>query len=131
MALIPATGGVFSVYLTYKDHNAASNAEAQQVLLWDRKAEGGFPETKILKQRLRNHIEPEKKLGHSDTPSSKATGTAGTKDEQVEKVSTSAGAVSAGSVSVSSDPLVEEATASSVPDPVPDGGKGQECEDCR
>ena len=29
-------------------------------------------EAKILKQRLRNHIEPEKNLGHSDTPSKKA-----------------------------------------------------------
>ncbi|KAF2771043.1 hypothetical protein EJ03DRAFT_249549, partial [Teratosphaeria nubilosa] len=66
MALIPATGGTFTVYLTYRPDAAA---EAQEVLLWDRKAEGGFPETKILKQRLRNHIEPEKKLGHSDTPS--------------------------------------------------------------
>jgi len=36
--------------------------------LWDRKTDGGFPEAKILKQRLRNHIEPERNLGHSDTP---------------------------------------------------------------
>lgn len=53
-------------------------------LLWDRKVrqkrtvqlsvgllkklqtEGGFPELKVLKQRLRNVIQPEKDLGHSD-----------------------------------------------------------------
>lgn len=40
--------------------------EMQTVLLWDRKAEGGFPETKVLKQRVRDHIEPKKDLGHSD-----------------------------------------------------------------
>ncbi|EMC94613.1 hypothetical protein BAUCODRAFT_60042, partial [Baudoinia panamericana UAMH 10762] len=68
IALIPATGGIFTVYLT---HQSEAASEVQQILLWDRKAEGGFPETKILKQRLRNHIEPDKKLGHSDTPSSK------------------------------------------------------------
>lgn len=72
IALIPATGGIFTVYLTY--HPRASSGDelkAQEVLVWDRKAEGGFPETKILKQRIRNHIEPEKNLGHSDTPASK------------------------------------------------------------
>jgi hypothetical protein len=38
----------------------------KQVLLWDRKAEGGFPETKVLKQRLRDQIDPSRDLGHSD-----------------------------------------------------------------
>jgi len=37
-------------------------------LLWDRKAEGGFPETKVLKQRVRDHLDPGRNLGHSDTP---------------------------------------------------------------
>lgn len=50
----------------------ADGAQVQEVLIWDRKAEGGFPETKVLKQRVRNHIEPEKDLGHSDKPSNKA-----------------------------------------------------------
>lgn len=69
IALIPVTGGVFNVLLTYKP---TASGEVEQTLIWDRKAEGGFPETKILKQRIRNCIEPEKNLGHSDTPSSKA-----------------------------------------------------------
>jgi len=36
-------------------------------LLWDRKTEGRFPEMKELKQRVRDHIAPERELGHSDT----------------------------------------------------------------
>ncbi|KAF4619109.1 hypothetical protein D9613_005592 [Agrocybe pediades] len=36
------------------------------ILAWDRKVEGGFPELKILKQRIRDHIQPGKSLGHSD-----------------------------------------------------------------
>ena len=57
--------------------------EAEKVLIWDRKAEGGFPgmmtdircilyvltvgtETKVLKQRVRDHIDPNRDLGHSD-----------------------------------------------------------------
>ena len=34
--------------------------------IYDRKTEGGFPEIKELKQRLRDNINPEKNLGHSD-----------------------------------------------------------------
>jgi selT/selW/selH-like putative selenoprotein len=73
VALIPATGGLFTVHLTYKPVGEAegSDVQTQEVLLWDRKAEGGFPETKILKQRVRNHIEPGKDLGHSDKPANK------------------------------------------------------------
>nr|OQO21431.1 hypothetical protein B0A51_10181 [Rachicladosporium sp. CCFEE 5018] len=42
--------------------------DVEETLIWDRKAEGGFPETKVLKQLIRNHIEPGKDLGHSDKP---------------------------------------------------------------
>ena len=35
-------------------------------LVWDRKADGGFPEIKVLKQRVRDIIAPERNLGHSD-----------------------------------------------------------------
>jgi predicted Rdx family selenoprotein len=58
--------------------------QTKKVLLWDRKAESGFPgmfsglgvkgnvartviETKVLKQLVRDHIDPERDLGHSDT----------------------------------------------------------------
>ena len=36
-------------------------------LLWDRKTEGGFPESKQLKQLVRDQIAPQKDLGHSDS----------------------------------------------------------------
>ncbi|KXT04438.1 hypothetical protein AC578_3621 [Pseudocercospora eumusae] len=73
VALIPATGGLFQVNLTYKPVISGSEGESEveEVLIWDRKTQGGFPETKILKQKIRNFIEPEKNLGHSDTPSAK------------------------------------------------------------
>ena len=35
-------------------------------LLWDRKREGGFPEPKEMKQRVRDVIAPERDLGHND-----------------------------------------------------------------
>ncbi|KAG2013896.1 hypothetical protein CC2G_010760 [Coprinopsis cinerea AmutBmut pab1-1] len=51
--------GRFRVWLS-KDR------EAEPILLWDRKTEGGFPELKVLKQRLRDHVSPGQSLGHSD-----------------------------------------------------------------
>ncbi len=47
------TSGHFSIHLEEK-------------LIWDRKSDGGFPEIKILKQRVRDLIAPDKNLGHSD-----------------------------------------------------------------
>ncbi|EKM59696.1 uncharacterized protein PHACADRAFT_192070 [Phanerochaete carnosa HHB-10118-sp] len=52
------TGGRFRVWLTI--------SERPPILIWDRKVEGGFPELRILKQRIRDHIQPGKSLGHSD-----------------------------------------------------------------
>jgi selenoprotein W-related protein len=54
VALQPGTGGVFEV---------RCGAET----VWSRKAEGRFPEAKELKQRVRDVISPERRLGHSDT----------------------------------------------------------------
>jgi predicted Rdx family selenoprotein len=39
--------------------------------LLTQQTEGGFPELKVLKQRLRNYIQPEMSLGHSDKPGTK------------------------------------------------------------
>ena len=41
--------------------------------VWDRKAEGRFPEMKELKQRIRDRIAPERDLGHSDVNGTGAT----------------------------------------------------------
>lgn len=53
LALIPGSAGIFEV-------------RCDGVLLWSRKEEGGFPEIKALKQRLRDQIAPGQSLGHSD-----------------------------------------------------------------
>ena len=38
----------------------------QSKTIWDRKTDGGFPETKELKRRVRDVIQPERNLGHVD-----------------------------------------------------------------
>jgi selenoprotein W-related protein len=53
VALIPGESGQFQVF-------------ANEKLVWDRKTDGGFPEAKVLKQRVRDVIDPERDLGHSD-----------------------------------------------------------------
>ncbi len=53
VSLQPSTGGMFEVRL-----NGA--------VLFNRKAEGRFPESKELKQLIRDMIAPERDLGHSD-----------------------------------------------------------------
>ena len=53
VGLRPGTGGVFEIRLG-------------QELIWSRQQEGRFPEAKELKQRVRDRIAPERRLGHSD-----------------------------------------------------------------
>ncbi len=38
--------------------------------VFDRAQEGGFPELRVLKQRIRDRVAPERTLGHSDRPTS-------------------------------------------------------------
>ncbi len=54
IALAPTTGGVFRITL-------------DEQTIWDRKTMGGFPDIKVLKQRVRDEIAPQMQLGHSDT----------------------------------------------------------------
>jgi selenoprotein W-related protein len=53
VALIPGGVGVFEV-------------RVDGDVLWSRHAEGGFPDAKVLKQRVRDAIAPERHLGHID-----------------------------------------------------------------
>ncbi len=53
VALLPGQGGVFEI-----------RAAGQTV--WSRASDGGFPEIKELKQRVRDVIAPEMGLGHSE-----------------------------------------------------------------
>ncbi|KAI0014072.1 Rdx family-domain-containing protein [Xylariaceae sp. FL0662B] len=77
VALQPSTGGTFVVSIAYLQQTpdgpedsssaaASDNPTVQQRVLWDRKADGGFPETKELKRRVRDAIEPGRDLGHVD-----------------------------------------------------------------
>jgi len=68
VALQPSTGGVFVValYVAGEVTEESGEVEVKKHVLWDRKAEGGFPETKILKRLVRDVIEPDRDLGHVD-----------------------------------------------------------------
>lgn len=53
VALKPGSGGVFNIYVDGKT-------------VFSKSEEGRFPESKELKQLIRNRIAPDKDLGHSD-----------------------------------------------------------------
>ena len=86
VALIPTTGGVFTIDITV----TSQADEIQEVVgrrLWDRASDGGFPgirmiwalhipfliveEVKHLKQMVRDVIDPTRGLGHNDRKASK------------------------------------------------------------
>lgn len=56
VTLVPGTGGIFEV-------------EADGVLIWERKRDGGFPDAKTLKQKIRDQLWPDRDLGHADRKS--------------------------------------------------------------
>ncbi|MGR3614740.1 MAG: SelT/SelW/SelH family protein [Paracoccaceae bacterium] len=54
VTLIPGEiGGVFEI-------------RVDEVVLWERKRDGGFPEAKVLKALVRDQIAPDRDLGHID-----------------------------------------------------------------
>ncbi len=57
---------VFSVALQPSQTSGKFGIRVNDKEIYDRKIEGGFPEIKELKQRIRDYINPEKSLGHSD-----------------------------------------------------------------
>lgn len=72
-----AEGGLFRVCASYQ--NAAGDDDAVAVL-WDRKIEGRFPESKEVKQLVRDCVNPDTDLGHSDNKQ-KADNTVKVKEE--------------------------------------------------
>ncbi|KAJ5758232.1 uncharacterized protein N7511_006926 [Penicillium nucicola] len=66
VALVPMTGGVFTVTIWHGVASADGPVTTQESILWDRKRDGGFPEVKALKSLVRNVIAPERDLGHTD-----------------------------------------------------------------
>jgi selenoprotein W-related protein len=55
VTLVPGTGGIFEIHL-------------DGALIWERKRDGGFPDSRVLKQLVRDHIDPARSLGHIDAP---------------------------------------------------------------
>jgi selenoprotein W-related protein len=55
VALVPGTGGVFQI---------AYDGD----IIWERQRDGGFPDVKTLKQRVRDLLDPDRNLGHVDRP---------------------------------------------------------------
>jgi selenoprotein W-related protein len=53
VALVPGTGGAFEI--RYDD-----------ISIWERRRDGGFPDAKALKQRVRDRLDPDRDLGHVD-----------------------------------------------------------------
>lgn len=53
VALVPGTGGIFEVHVDTE-------------LIWSKKEHGRFPDSKELKQLVRDRVVPDKDLGHSD-----------------------------------------------------------------
>ncbi|KAL1954970.1 hypothetical protein VTO42DRAFT_377 [Malbranchea cinnamomea] len=95
IALIPATGGIFAVSI-FHTSSAAGAAESaapspsslfnvQETLLWDRKRDGGFPETKQLKSLVRNIIDPSRDLGHVDRALAKSGSQQGQQKRQQQQ----------------------------------------------
>ncbi len=53
LSLLPNTQGNFSIWV-------------DDQCVWERKRDNGFPELPLLKQRVRDVVNPNKSLGHSD-----------------------------------------------------------------
>ncbi|POS76335.1 selT/selW/selH selenoprotein domain-containing protein [Diaporthe helianthi] len=167
VALQPSTGGTFVVEIFHSlptsqtpqpesrsgsgDDGAVSPARR---VLWDRKTDGGFPETKELKRRVRDVIEPGRDLGHVDrnharpgastttttnTTSSTATtsepakaGTTEAQQQQPQKDKPSRAELEAAGTAGAGYPGASEATAEATPAAAAAAAceNKRECEDC-
>ncbi|MCB2129335.1 MAG: SelT/SelW/SelH family protein [Rhodobacteraceae bacterium] len=53
VTLAPATGGTFDIRIG-------------EALIWERVRDGGFPDIRELKRRVRDVVAPERNLGHTE-----------------------------------------------------------------
>ncbi|CAG7849438.1 SubName: Full=Uncharacterized protein {ECO:0000313/EMBL:CCA67238.1} [Serendipita indica DSM 11827] len=63
-AAAPLPAGRFRMWLAEAPNGAQS--DPIMTLIWDRKVEDGFPDLKVVKQRIRDKVAPNMSLGHSD-----------------------------------------------------------------
>ncbi|KAK2064479.1 selT/selW/selH seleno protein domain-containing protein [Colletotrichum caudatum] len=130
VSLQPSTGGIFTVTLT---HLPADAEATSTTVLWDRKTEGGFPETKELKRRLRDVIQPDRDLGHVDRKHAKPAADAATvSDTQASDAVAAAPTMASSSSSAAAAPSASDvvsqlkkhpANANKIPGP--SGGEAQ------
>ncbi|KAG6187989.1 hypothetical protein E4U36_007395 [Claviceps purpurea] len=79
VSLQPSTGGIFTITIQTSSSTSTSSSSSPDLpgtdastgtgdiqVLWDRKRDGGFPEVKDLKRRVRDVVEPGRNLGHVD-----------------------------------------------------------------
>lgn len=140
VALVPSTGGEFVVALTHlpapQDEAAQDKAEetakgefgVQRSVLWDRKVDGGFPETKVLKGRVRDLVEPGRGLGHTDRALQKGTEKEKEKENQ-SQTKDADGDDGAGKASAA--PVVGKDAEGNVEEVTAGGNPPQDCQDCR
>jgi hypothetical protein len=110
-----------------------------ETILWDRKTDGGFPETKELKNRVRNVIEPGRDLGHVDRSLRKAAEAKALQDPSQSPAGSSADVTSSIEGSLGHGDSGGVATSSSVQGnavmtdagPTTDDQRTEKCEDCQ
>jgi hypothetical protein len=100
------------------DRQAADPVTILESMIWDRKLEGGFPETKELKNRVRNIIEPGRDLGHIDRSLKKKQAESAQQDEQNQVATSSTESATTGYTPQAPTKLEENKSV-------------QECEDCK
>lgn len=72
VSLIPqapplSDGGIFRLWASdYDEGRDINNSDSEKIVLWDRKDNGRFPESKEVKQLVRDVCNPDIDLGHSD-----------------------------------------------------------------
>ncbi|KIV89873.1 hypothetical protein PV10_07241 [Exophiala mesophila] len=136
VALIPVTGGIFTVTITHvvptsePAESSSSSVAVTETLLWDRKAEGGFPETKELKNRVRNVIEPGRDLGHIDR-SLKKGHSQGQSQVQAQQVDAEPAESEIGKATETSPAVHDnDPGRGAIGDAQAKSGNGTKCEDC-
>lgn len=110
--------------------------EIQRRVLWDRKVDGGFPETKELKRRVRDAIEPGRNLGHVDRDYGRGNNN-NSKQQAQEQEQTGGGgggAVAVAAVDTTTAGTQSQSqsqTGSATKQLEAKGADGEVCEDCR
>lgn len=85
--------------------------------LWDRKEDGGFPEVKELKRRVRDVVSPDRNLGHNEKGGERGTVTGKLLPEGDQQEEQQAMKASQESRVIGTDARSKDS-------------KGQSCEDC-